>query len=387
MAVARSRMTRTFTIFSRELAGYFATPLAYVFIVIFLVLAGVLTFFVGDFFERGQADLQAFFTFHPWLYLVLVPALSMRLWAEERKTGTIELFLTLPIRLGEAVLGKFLAAWFFAGIALALTFPFWLTVNFLGEPDNGVILAGYSRQLADGRRDPGDRRGVSALTKNQVIAFVVTAALVFLLTAAGTPAVLGLLQGWAPERRHRRRRRRQHLRPFRRDHPRRHRSARPRLFPVDDGRLSRRQRGHRRPEKGRLRCAACFAGLASRRARSLVGLLCIALILVSVNILAARYWRRGSTSPRSSSTRCRAAPGRRWRSIDEPITLRFYYSTAARRRGAGLWRLRAAGARAARPVRRRRPHGKLRLEVYQPAALLGRRGPRRRLRAARRAAQ
>ena len=106
-------VSRTFTIFNRELASYFTTPLAYVFIVIFLVLAGVLTFFVGDFFERGQADLQPFFTFHPWLYLVLVPALAMRLWAEERKTGTIELFLTLPIRLGEAVLGKFLAAWFF----------------------------------------------------------------------------------------------------------------------------------------------------------------------------------------------------------------------------------------------------------------------------------
>src|SRR5213078_1405239 len=136
-------MTRTFAIFRRELRGYFVTPLAYLFIVIFLVLAGVLTFFVGNFFDRGQADLQSFFTFHPWLYLVLVPALSMRLWAEERKTGTIELFLTLPIRLGEAVLGKFLAAWFFTGIALALTFPFWLTVNFLGQPDNGVILASY----------------------------------------------------------------------------------------------------------------------------------------------------------------------------------------------------------------------------------------------------
>ena len=129
------------------------------FIVIFLVLAGVLTFFVGNFFERGQADLQSFFTFHPWLYLVLIPALSMRLWAEERKSGTIELFLTLPIRLGEAVVGKFLAAWCFAGIALALTFPFWLTVDFLGDPDNGVILASYLAQLADGRRDPGDRRG------------------------------------------------------------------------------------------------------------------------------------------------------------------------------------------------------------------------------------
>ena len=152
-------MRNTFTIFSRELAGYFTTPLAYVFIVIFLVLAGVLTFFVGDFFERGQADLQSFFTFHPWLYLVLMPALSMRLWAEERTDGTIELFLTLPIRLGEAVLGKFLAAWVFAGIALALTFPFWLTVNFLGAARQRRDPRQLSRQLADGRRHPGDRRG------------------------------------------------------------------------------------------------------------------------------------------------------------------------------------------------------------------------------------
>src|SRR6187397_2267678 len=193
------RMTRTFTIFSRELASYFTTPLAYVFIVIFLVLAGVLSFFVGDFFERGQADLQSFFTFHPWLYLVLVPALSMRLWAEERKTGTIELFLTLPIRLGEAVLGKFLAAWFFAGIALFLTFPFWLTVNFLGRPDNGVILAGYAASWLMAGAILAIGAAVSALTKNQVIAFIVTAALVFLLTVAGTSAVLGLVRGWAPE--------------------------------------------------------------------------------------------------------------------------------------------------------------------------------------------
>src|ERR1700716_4618932 len=121
-------MRNVLTIFRRELRGYFATPLAYIFIVIFLVLAGTLAFFVGNFFERGQADLQAFFTFHPWLYLVLIPALSMRLWAEERKSGTIELFLTLPISMSEAVLGKFLAAWCFAGIALVLTFPFWITV-------------------------------------------------------------------------------------------------------------------------------------------------------------------------------------------------------------------------------------------------------------------
>jgi len=191
-------MTRTVAIFRRELSGYFATPLAYVFIVIFLVLAGVLTFFVGNFFERGQADLQSFFTFHPWLYLVLIPALSMRLWAEERKSGTIELFLTLPIRLSEAVIGKFLAAWCFAGIALLLTFPFWITVNVLGEPDNGVILAGYLASWLMAGAVLAIGAAVSAATKNQVIAFVVTAALVFVLAVAGTPAVLGLLQGWAP---------------------------------------------------------------------------------------------------------------------------------------------------------------------------------------------
>jgi ABC-2 type transport system permease protein len=192
-------MRNVLTIFRRELAGYFATPLAYVFIVIFLVMAGMLTFFVGNFFERGQADLQPFFTFHPWLYVVLIPALSMRLWAEERRSGTIELFLTLPIRMTEAVIGKFLAAWCFAGIALALTFPFWVTVNFLGQPDNGVILASYigSWLMAGAMLAVG--ACVSAMTKNQVIAFVVTAALVFVFTAAGSPVVLGAFQGWAPE--------------------------------------------------------------------------------------------------------------------------------------------------------------------------------------------
>src|SRR5436305_2593225 len=188
-------MTRTFAIFRRELRGYFATPLAYLFIVIFLVLAGVLTFFVGNFFDRGQADLQPFFTFHPWLYLVLIPALSMRLWAEERKSGTIELFLTLPISMMAAVLGKFLAAWAFAGIALALTFPFWLTVNYLGTPDNGVILASYigSFLMAGGFLAIG--ACLSALTKNQVIAFVVTAAVCFLFTVSGSSVVLGFFQG------------------------------------------------------------------------------------------------------------------------------------------------------------------------------------------------
>jgi ABC-2 type transport system permease protein len=192
-------MRAILTIFRRELAAYFTTPLAYVFIVIFLVMAGVLTFFVGGFFERGQADLQPFFSFHPWLYLVLIPALSMRLWAEERKSGTIELFLTLPIRMIEAVLGKFLAAWCFAGIALALTFPFWLTVNFLGRPDNGVILASYLASWLMAGALLAIGACVSAMTKNQVIAFVVTAAFAFVATVAGTPVVLGVFQGWAPE--------------------------------------------------------------------------------------------------------------------------------------------------------------------------------------------
>ncbi len=183
----------------RELASYFATPLAYVFIVIFLVMAGSLAFFVGNFFDRGQADLQPFFTFHPWLYLVLIPALAMRLWAEERKSGTIELLLTLPISMTEAVIGKFLASWAFAGIALALTAPFWITVNYLGHPDNGVILASYIASFLMAGAFLAIGACLSALTKNQVIAFVVTAAACFVFTVSGSPIVLGFVKGWAPE--------------------------------------------------------------------------------------------------------------------------------------------------------------------------------------------
>lgn len=186
-------------IFRRELASYFATPLAYIFIVIFLVMAGAFTFFVGNFFDRGQADLQPFFGFHPWLYLVLIPALAMRLWAEERKVGTIELFLTLPISVTSAVLGKFLAAWAFAGIALALTFPFWITVNILGMPDNGVILASYIGSFLMAGAYLAIGAALSALTKNQVIAFVVTAAVCFVFTVSGSSIVLGFLTSWAPQ--------------------------------------------------------------------------------------------------------------------------------------------------------------------------------------------
>jgi ABC-2 type transport system permease protein len=191
-------MRSTLVIFRRELLSYFATPLAYVFIVIFLVMAGAFAFFLGNFFERGQADLQPFFNFHPWLYLVLIPALAMRLWAEERKSGTIELFLTLPISMTQAVLGKFLAAWAFAGIALALTFPFWITVNYLGNPDNGVILASYIASWLMAGAFLAIGSALSALTKNQVIAFVVTATVCFLFTVSGSPLVLGFLTAWAP---------------------------------------------------------------------------------------------------------------------------------------------------------------------------------------------
>ena len=191
-------MRGTYTIFRRELGSYFATPVAYVFLVIFLSLAGAFAFYIGNFFERGQADLQAFFNFHPWLYLFLIPAIAMRLWAEERKTGTIELFLTLPISMAEAVLGKFLAAWAFTGIALALTFPIWLTVNYLGDPDNGVIVAGYvgSFLMAGGFLAIG--ACVSAMTKSQVIAFVVSASVCFIFTVSGAPIVLNFFAGWAP---------------------------------------------------------------------------------------------------------------------------------------------------------------------------------------------
>lgn len=182
-------MNTLLPIFRRELLGYFITPLAYVFIVIFLFATGLLTFQLGGWYEAGYADLAPFFLFHPWLYLFLIPAISMRLWAEERKTGTLELILTLPIPTWVSVLGKFLAAWMFTGIALALTFPMWLTVNFLGDPDNGVILASYigSFFMAGGYLAIGSC--LSAITSNQVIAFVLAVVVCFLFTVAGLPLI------------------------------------------------------------------------------------------------------------------------------------------------------------------------------------------------------
>ncbi len=186
-------------IFAREFLAYFTTPVAYVFLVVFVALAGALTFYIGNFFDRNQADLDAFFTFHPWLYLFLVPAISMRLWAEERRSGTVELLLTLPVSLWDAVLGKFFAAWLFAGIALLLTFPIWLTVNVLGEPDNGAIAAGYigSFMMAGAYLAIGSC--FSAATKNQVIAFVLAAAVCLLFTLGGTNLVLSFFSGFLPQ--------------------------------------------------------------------------------------------------------------------------------------------------------------------------------------------
>ena len=195
----RGGLGRAYAVFKRELAAYFATPLAYVFIVIFLFLAGAFPFYLGAFFERGQADLKVFFVFHPWLYLFLVPAIAMRLWAEEWRSGTIELLLTLPVPLWAAVLGKFIAAWVFLAIALVLTFPLWLTVNYLGDPDNGVILAGYVGSLLMAGAYLAIGACLSAATRNQVIAFVLTVVVCFLFTVSGLPLVLDFFSSWAPQ--------------------------------------------------------------------------------------------------------------------------------------------------------------------------------------------
>jgi ABC-2 type transport system permease protein len=192
-------MNSVIAVMRRELKSYFLTPVAYVFIVIFLILSNTFTFYLGNFYERGQADLTPFFNFHPWLYLFLVPALSMRLWAEERKSGSIELLMTLPIELWQAVVGKYLAAWMFTALALALTFPIWLTVNYLGDPDNGVILAAYlgSLLMAGGFLAVGSC--ISAATKNQVIAFILSVVACFVLLLAGFSMVLDLFSAWAPQ--------------------------------------------------------------------------------------------------------------------------------------------------------------------------------------------
>jgi ABC-2 type transport system permease protein len=191
-------MKTALVIARREFAGYFATPVATVFIVIFLVVQGALTFNAGNFFESGQDSLAPFFAFLPWVLLLLVPAIAMRLWAEERRLGTVELLLSLPVRDWQAVLGKFLAAWAFCAVAIILTFPFVITANILGSPDNGPILTGYIGALLIAGAFLAIGVTVSALTKNQVIAFVLGLAVCFVFAAASYPLVADFLGSNAP---------------------------------------------------------------------------------------------------------------------------------------------------------------------------------------------
>jgi ABC-2 type transport system permease protein len=190
-------MSVIWTIMKRELGSYFSSPVAYVFLVIFLLLTGFFTFTAGNFFERGEASLAAFFGWHPWVYLVLVPAVGMRLWAEERRSGTLELLLTMPVAPWQAIVAKFLASWAFLAVALALTFPAVITVNVLGDPDNGMIVAGYlgSFLLAGGYLAISCM--TSAMTRNQVVAFILSVVLCLFLILAGFNPVTDLLVRWA----------------------------------------------------------------------------------------------------------------------------------------------------------------------------------------------
>lgn len=182
----------------REFRGYFGTPLAYVFIVIYLALTGWFTFYLGGLYERNQADLLPFFNYQPWLFLILIPAISMRLWAEERKSGSIELLMTLPISLWQAVAGKFIAAWLFTTIAICLTFPLWITVNYLGNPDNGAILTGYIGCILLAGAFLAIGSCISAANRNQVVAFIITIVVCFIFLLSGFPMVLDFFSGWAP---------------------------------------------------------------------------------------------------------------------------------------------------------------------------------------------
>ena len=185
------------TIVRRELAAYFESPVAYVFLVIFLLLAGFFTFAFGGFFERGEASLGAFFGWMPWLFLFLVPAVGMRLWSDERRLGTIELLLTLPVTSGQAILGKFFASWLFLAIALALTFPVVITVNLLGDPDNGVIACGYVGSLLLAGAYLALSCMTSALARSQVISFIIAVMLCLILILVGFNPVTDLLARWA----------------------------------------------------------------------------------------------------------------------------------------------------------------------------------------------
>ena len=190
-------MRLVFAITKRELGAYFASPVAYVFLVIFLLLTGFFTFTAGNFFERGEASLAAFFGWHPWLYLVVVPAIGMRLWAEERRSGTLELLFTMPIATWQAIVAKFLASWLFIALALLLTFPAIVTVNVLGEPDNGAIFAGYLGSFFLAGAYLAITCMTSAMTRNQVVAFILSVVVCLFLVLAGFNPVTDLMVRWA----------------------------------------------------------------------------------------------------------------------------------------------------------------------------------------------
>src|SRR5712672_844873 len=190
-------MKTIWTITKRELWAYFTSPVAYVFIVIFLLLAAAFTLLVSGFFERGVADMIPFFFWHPWLYLFLVPAVGMRMWSEERRLGTIELLLTMPVTPWQAIVGKFLASWLVLILALALTFPLVITVNYLGHPDNGIIVAGYVGSILLAGAYLSIAAMTSAMTRNQVVSFILSVVLCLFLILAGWPPVTDLLVHWA----------------------------------------------------------------------------------------------------------------------------------------------------------------------------------------------
>ena len=189
-------MKNAMTIAKRELASYFASPVAYVFLVIFLVLTGFFTFMMGNFFARNDASLLSFFVWHPWLYMLLVPAVGMRLWSEEQRMGTLELLFTMPITPAQAIWGKFIAGWIFLGVALLLTLPMVFTVYYLGEPDGGPMLTGYLGSFLMAGCYLAISGMTSALTRNQVISFITSVVICLLLVLAGYPPVTNILLKW-----------------------------------------------------------------------------------------------------------------------------------------------------------------------------------------------
>ncbi len=191
-------MKSIWTITKRELAVYFNSPVAYVFLVIFLLMTAAFTFLIGQFMDRNQATLQPFFMWHPWIYLFLVPAVGMRLWSEERRQGTMELLLTLPISLWHCIIGKFLASWIFLTLALVMTFPIWITVNYLGDPDDSIIVASYIGSFFLAGAYLSITSMTSAFTRNQVISFILSVVICLFLVLCGWPPVTDVVETLAP---------------------------------------------------------------------------------------------------------------------------------------------------------------------------------------------